>query len=102
MAYPPSSAAFVCDMAVSREDFAGACRQQEGPDRYSSVVPGFCYAAPRLHARYVIAKLLCPLCQRRGGRRRSACAALQLIDAQRRQDEWTTVDPAPIRGLATA
>ena len=33
----------------------------------------------------------------------SACAALQLIDAQgRRQEEWTTVDPALIRGLATA
>ena len=32
--------------------------------------------------------LLCPLCQRRGARLRSACAALQLIDAQgRRQDE---------------
>ena len=47
--------------------------------------------------------LLCPLCQRRGARHRSACAALQLIDAQdRRQDEWTTVDPALIRGLATA
>jgi hypothetical protein len=34
-------------------------------------------------------RLLCPLCQRRGARRRSACAALLLIDAQgRRQDEW--------------
>jgi hypothetical protein len=32
-----------------------------------------------------------------------ACAALQLIDAQsRRQDEWTTEDPALVRGLATA
>jgi hypothetical protein len=46
---------------------------------------------------------LCPLCQAQGARRRSACAAVHLIDVQgRRQDEWTTVDPAVIRGLDTA
>jgi len=33
----------------------------------------------------------------------SACAALHLIDVQgRRQGDWTTVDPALIRGFYTA
>jgi lipopolysaccharide transport system permease protein len=50
-----------------------------------------------------IVGFLCPLCQRRGARPRSAFAAWQLIDAQgRRRDEGTTVDPALIRGLDTA